>query len=124
MNKVAIILMIIVTLSVVNLVSLGQPANLTDRELLIQLNSKVEFIEKSVIRIENHTEDVKYNVNIIEKQVAKNEINIASFFSKLEDLNIRWNALLALFTGFVITIFVWMWRRAYNGNKKVKVEQK
>jgi hypothetical protein len=118
------ILVVIIILSFANLVCFGQPTNLTDRELLIQLTSKIEFIEKSVMRIENYTEDVKLNLGVVEKQVAKNEINIASFFSKLEDLNTRWSALLVLFAGFVITIFVWMWRRAYNGNRKVKVEHR
>lgn len=106
---------------VVNLGVMAEPTHLTDRELLIQLTGKVEFIERSVRRIEEHTEDVKFNVNVVEKQVARNEINIASFFSKLEDLNTRWNGLLVLFGSFIIGIFVWMWRRAYNGNEKTKL---
>lgn len=122
MNKFIVILMTIGLFVVVNLGVMAQPSHLTDRELLIQLTSKVEFIEKTVRRIEEHTENVKFNVNVVEKQVARNEINIASFFSRIEDLNTRWTALLLLFGGFVIGIFVWMWRRAYNGNRKVKVE--
>jgi hypothetical protein len=80
----------------------------------------LEFIEQSVKRIETYSENVKGNVNVLEKQVARNEINIASFCEKLEDLMVRWNALLVLFAGFIIGIFVWMWRRAYNGKVSTK----
>lgn len=96
------------------------PSNLTDRELLIQLTVKVGFIEESVKRIENNSARANSKVDILEKQVAKNEINIAGFFDKIDDLTTRWNALLALFAGFMITIFVWMWRRTYNGPRPTK----
>lgn len=98
----------------VNPGALAQPTDLTDRELLIQLITKIEFIEKSVRRIEVHSEDVKHNMVVIEKQVSKNEINIAGFCNRLDSLMVRWNALLALFATFILGIFVYMWRTAYN----------
>jgi hypothetical protein len=120
-----IIVIILTMLVVFNMMSLAQPSNLTDRELLIQLHSKIEFIEQSVKRIESNSANVNERINLLDKQVSKNEINIASFFNRLEDLVVRWNALLVLFAGFIITIFVWMWRRAYNGknNKLAKTNK-
>lgn len=115
MSKVTVFLGVVILLMIISLGVLAQPSNLTDRELLIQLITKIEFIEKSVRRIETHSEDVKYNMVVIEKQVTRNEVNIAGFYDKLGDLVVRWNALLALFAGFIITIFIWMWRRAYDG---------
>ena len=117
MCKIIAILCVIVIISFVNLVGLGQPTNLTDRELLIQLHGKIEFIEESVKRIENNSTNVNERISFLDKQVSKNEINIAGFYERLGDLVVRWNALLALFAGFIITIFIWMWRRAYNGTK-------
>lgn len=120
MNKVVVFLGVIVLLMVISLGVLAQPSNLTDRELLIQLITKIEFIEKSVRRIETHSEDVKHNIVVIEKQVSKNEINIAGFCDRLDRLMVRWNALLALFATFTLGIFVYMWRTAYSvKNSKV-----
>lgn len=115
MNKFVIFLGVIVLLMLVNPGALAQPTDLTDRELLIQLITKIEFIEKSVRRIEIHSEDVKHNMVIIEKQVARNEINIAGFCDKLDDLKKIWTSLLFLFASFTIGIFVFMWRKSYSG---------
>ena len=115
LNKVVALLGVIVLLMSISLGVFAQPTNLTDRELLIQLMTKIEFIEKSVRRIEIHSEDVKHNMVVLEKQVSKNEINIASFCGKLEGLVKRWNALLGLFATFILAIFIFMWKKVYGG---------
>lgn len=120
MNKATLILVVIVILGLVNLVSLGQPANLTDRELLIQLHGKIEFIEESVKRIENNSSNVNERISFLDKQVSRNEMNIAGFYDKLGDLISRWNYLLGLFATFIIGIFIWMWRRTYNDKAPTK----
>jgi len=114
LNKIVAFLGVVVLLMVISLGVLAQPTNLTDRELLIQLITKIEFIERSVKRIETHSEDVKHNMVVIEKQVSKNEINIAGFCNRLDSLMVRWNALLGLFAVFILGIFVYMWRTAYS----------
>ena len=119
MNKIVAFLGVVVLLMVISLGVLAQPTNLTDRELLIQLISKIEFIEKSVRRIEVHSEDVKHNMVIIEKQVARNEINIAGFCDKLDDLKSLGISLLGLFVVFIFGIFAFMWRKSYS-DKMVK----
>lgn len=117
-NKIIILLLLIVFAFPISIFS--QPSDLTDRELLIQLHSKIEFIEESVKRIENNSKDVTVNINLMEKRITKNEINIAGFYEKLGELVARWNTLLGLFVTFIIGIFIWMWRKTYNGNKSVK----
>jgi cytochrome b subunit of formate dehydrogenase len=87
---------------------------------LIQLFEKINFIEESVKRIENNSENVTVNINLMEKRITKNEISIAGFYDKLGELVARWNTLLGLFVAFITGIFIWMWRKAYNDNKSVK----
>jgi len=118
MKKIIIIILLIVFMLPISVFS--QPSDLTDRELLIQLYGKVESIRETVRRIEDNSKNVTANVNLMEKRVTKNEINIAGFYEKLEELVARWNTLLALFIAFITGIFIWMWRKVYNGNKTIK----
>jgi len=115
-------MILITVMGVFSFLSFAQPSSLSDRELLIQLHSKLEFIEATVKRIEGSSLEVNRKIVTLDKQVTKNEMNIAGFYDKLEDLVSRWNYLLGLFVTFITGIFVWMWRRNYNGkdNKLVK----
>lgn len=117
-RKMAILIILITFAFPISIFS--QPSDLTDRELLIQLFEKINFIEESVKRIENNSKDVTTNINLIEKRITKNEINIAGFYEKLGELVARWNTLLGLFVAFITGIFIWMWRKIYNGNKSIK----
>lgn len=114
------IMLMILIIFAFPILGFSQPADLTDRELLIQLFGKMEFIEESVKRIENNSKGITTNINLMEKRITKNEINIAGFYDKLGELVVRWNTLLGLFVAFITGIFVWMWRKAYNGNKTIK----
>lgn len=115
LRKITLLIVLIFILSTFGCVSLAQPSSLSDRELLIQLHSKLEFIEESVKRIEENSSDVNQKVILLDKQVTRNELNIAGFYDRLEDLVARWNYLLGLFVTFITGIFIWMWRRNYNG---------
>ncbi|GAJ24944.1 unnamed protein product [marine sediment metagenome] len=119
MIRKMIIIMILITF-IFPISIFSQPSDLTDRELLIQLYGKIEFIERTVRRIEDNSKNVTANVNLMEKRITKNEINIAGFYEKLGELVARWNYLLGLFVTFIIGIFIWMWRKTYNGNKSIK----
>ena len=119
MIRKMIIIMILITF-IFPISIFSQPSDLTDRELLIQLFGKINFIEESVKRIENNSKDVTVNINLMEKRITKNEINISGFYDKLGELVARWNTLLGLFVAFITGIFIWMWRKAYNDNKSVK----
>ena len=122
MKKIFAVMILITVMGVFSSLSFAQPSSLSDRELLIQLHSKLEFIEATVKRIEGSSLEVNRKIVTLDKQVTKNEMNIAGFYDKLEDLVSRWNYLLGLFVTFITGIFVWMWRRNYNGkdNKLVK----
>ena len=120
MNKIGITLIVLFILIVFSCNVLSQPTDLTDRELLIQLYSKIESIEGSVKRIENNSKNVTENVNFLEKRVTKNEISIAGFYEKLGELVSRWNTLLGLFVAFISGIFIWMWRKVYNEKRTTK----
>ena len=122
MSKIAISLVVLFVIIVFSSISLSQPRDLTDRELLIQLYSKMQSIDNSVHRIEDNSKIVTKGAALLEKRVTKNEINISGFYEKLGELVARWNTLLGLFVVFVTTIFIWMWKKVYNGknNKLVK----
>ena len=95
----------------------AQPSNLTDRELLIQLYSKVDSIEKSVNKIASNSESMQTSITLLDKRISRNETNITTFCEKIDDLGLRWNALLALFATFILGLFVWMWKRVYSNRK-------
>ena len=114
MNKIilAIGLVVIISITVV-----AQPSNLTDRELLIQLYTKVESIDKSVSRIAGNSESMQISITLLDKRISKNETTIENFCEKIDDMGLRWNTLLALFATFICGLFVWMWKRVYSNRK-------
>ena len=101
-----------------NITVLAQPSNLTDRELLIQLYTKTESIEKSISKMADSYRDMQSDIVTLDKRISKTEVNVADFCMRLDELVSRWNILLGLFATFIISIFVFMWKRSYN-NKKV-----
>jgi len=114
----------IILLSTVNIVCQAQPTDLSDRELLIQLYSKMESVEEAVKRIEKNSTNLNEEIVGLDRRVSKNEINIAGFYGKLGELVSRWNYLLGLFVTFITGIFIWMWRKSYNNNKNKKAGTK
>jgi peptidoglycan hydrolase CwlO-like protein len=101
-----------------SMIVLAQPSNLTDRELLIQLYTKTESIEKSISKMTDSYRDIQSDIVTLDKRVSKTEINVADFCTRFEELITRWNALLGLFALFITGMFVWMWKKVYS-NKKV-----
>ena len=108
MKKMIVLIILIVFASPI--LGFSQPSNLTDREVLIQMYEKITFIEETVKRINNNSIITGTRVNEMESRITKNEMNISTFLERLKELVARWNALLAMFSTFILGIFVWMWR--------------
>lgn len=111
------IILVLILVAIFNLTVIAQPSNLTDRELLIQLYSKVDSIEKSVNKIADSSESMQTSIVLLDKRISKNETNITTFCAKIDDLGLRWNALLGLFATFILGLFIWMWKRVYSNRK-------
>ena len=121
MNKVVLIVVVVLLLSVV---AVAQPSNLTDRELLVQLYTKVDSIERAMNKVAYSAEIMQTSIVLLDKRVSANETSIKVFCDKIDDMGLRWNALLALFATFILGLFAWMWKRVYtnrgNGREVVK----
>jgi len=112
---VFIMIMLFLTSAVVSVYS--QPTNLTEREMLIQLTEKINYIEQTVRRIDENSVDVNEKIYTMDRRVTKNEMDIGGFIERLKELVARWNALIGIFSAFVLGMFIWMWKRSYNGKK-------
>jgi len=108
----------IIIVLLVTSTSLAQISNLTDRELLIQLNSRMEYIQKTVARIETNSNETSYRMNDIEKRVTKNENNIDIFCIHVDEICSQWNKLLALFVIFISGIFIAIFRTWWTKKKE------
>lgn len=115
LNK--IILIVIILLAIFNSVAVAQPSNLSDRELLVQLYSKVEGIENSMNKIVDNSELVQRNIVNLDKRVTKNEINIDSFCESLDAIMKKWTILLSFFLTLLVGVIVSIIARFMNGRK-------
>lgn len=97
----------------------AQITNLTDRELLIQVYTKMETIEKSIAKMADSYDSMESSMNLLEKRVTKNEISIATFCEKIDTMSASWYWLLGLFFTFISGIFLIIYKKFWNGNKKV-----
>ena len=117
------IILIVLALLIFSGIGYTQKSELTDRELLIQLTEKVNYINDSVTRIERNFGSISDKIYILENRITVTEQSIFSILERIKDLVAVWNWLLALFASFVLAIFIWMiqgfWR---HGNRK-KVNQ-
>ena len=112
------ILIIAIMIIVFNTIGMAQPFNnLTDRELLIQLYSKIEGIEKDVNKMLDNTELVQRNIYNLDKRITKNETNIESFCKVIDDIMSKWNTLLAYFLTLLVAVIVALIGRFINGRK-------
>ena len=103
---------------VFNTIGMAQPFNnLTDRELLIQLYSKIEGIEKDVNKMLDNTELVQRNIYNLDKRITKNETNIDSFCKSIEDIVAKWNMLLTFFLTLLVAVIASIVGRFINGRK-------
>ena len=109
MKKLFFVILIVIIFAASMVVN-AQISNLTDRELLIQVDSKLEYVQKTVSRIESNSNETNYELSEIEKRVTKNEINIDNFCTHIQDLCDQWNRLLGLFIIFISGIFIAIFR--------------
>ena len=93
----------------------AQPSQLTDRELLIQLYTKVESIEKGIYNLNTGFENNKRDIYSLDRRVTTYETNFAGFCERFDDLTIRWNTLIAIFFASLLGMIAWTVRRT-NGN--------
>ena len=98
-----------------NISAAGQhPEDLTDRELLIQLIEKFNHLEKAVLRIEANSDITRNKIIAIDREIYKDSVEFSNLSEAYAGAVNRWNALLALFTTFVLGIFLYMWKKTYK----------
>jgi len=114
MKKIIIIIILVLMLSGL---CYAQPTQLTDRELLIQLYTKIEAIEKSIYSITPKLEATDKAIVMLDKRVTTNETNFVSFCKRFDDLTVRWNTLITIFFASLLGMITWTLRRTY-GNRK------
>lgn len=103
---------------VFNMIAMAQPFNnLTDRELLIQLYSKIDTIEKAVNKIVDNSELVQKNIVNLDKRVTKNESNIDLFCKNMDQIMAKWNILLTFFLTLLVAVIASIIGRFINGRK-------
>jgi len=115
MKKIIFIIILILVLSGIGY---AQPTQLTDRELLIQLYTKVDSIEKSMYGLISGYESSKKEIIALDKRITTNETNFASFCKRFDDLTVRWNTLITIFFASLLGMVTWMLRRTYGDRKQ------
>lgn len=122
-SKTVLITLVFLLLIVVNITTIGQDIkDLTDREILIQLSERLNYLENAIDRIEINSDIVRREIISFDKRIYKNSIEIDNFSEKHSGSIARWNTLLGLFATFILGIFIWMWRKSYNNNRVKKAE--
>ena len=98
-----------------NISGSGQhPEDLTDREILIQLIEKFNNLEQAVLRIEANSDITRNKIIAIDREIYKDSEKFGNLSEAYKGSVKRWNTLLALFTTFVLGIFVYMWKKTYK----------
>ena len=117
LNKI-LILTIVILISINVIPVIAQPfSNLTDRELLIQLYSKLEGIERDVNKMVENTELIQRNIYNLDKRITKNETNIESFCKAIDGIVAKWNMLLTFFLTLLVAVIASIIARFINGRK-------
>lgn len=116
MNKYLIVFAIIFVIAF-NITAAAQPSNLSDRELLIQLYSKMETVEKAVNKMVDNSRITQNSIIELDKRVTKNESNIESFCNSLDGIVAKWNILLTFFLTLLVGTIVSIVARFINGRK-------
>ena len=111
------IITLILMMLILSGIGYAQPSQLSDRELLIQLYTKVEAIENSLYKLTTNNELTQKDIFTLDRRVTINENNFASFCKRFDDLTIRWNTLIAIFFASLLGMVAWTMRRT-NGNRK------
>lgn len=114
MKKIILIVLVVLIFSGVSYAQI----ELTERELLIQLNEKVSYINEGIIRIEKNLVTTIDKVYTLENRVTVTEQGINSILEKIKDLSSNWNWLLGVFSTFVIGIFIYIFGKGAYVNRK------
>ena len=110
MKKLILIILVVLIFSGIGF---AQVNNLTDRELLIQLYTKVNGIENSLYKITTNNESTQKDISVLDRRVTTNETNFASFCKRFDDLTVRWNTLITVFFASLLGMVVWVVRNSY-----------
>ena len=111
-KKAKLIILIFLLLVSINICAVGQ--DLTDREILIQLIEKFNYLESSIKRMEVNSPFILREIRIIDDKISINILEINNLLGKYKETVARWNILLGLFATFILGIFIWMWKKSYK----------
>ena len=118
------IILIILAMLILSGIGFAQGSSLTDRELLLQLYEKVNYINNSLARIESKFTSIEAKAdvamektNVIENRVTINEQSILSILEKIKELAINWNRLMMVFLTFIFSIFTYIGVGVYGHRK-------
>jgi len=122
MKKLILIIMAVLIFSGIGY---AQGSSLTDRELLLQLYEKVNFINDSISRIENKLVSIETKADVamektdvIKNRVTVNEQSILSILEKIKELATNWNRLMIVFLTFIFSIFTYIGVGVYGNRGK------
>ena len=108
------IIIVILTMLILSGICYAQPTELTERELLVQLCEKVDFINKGIARIEETMVSNTEKISQLDIRTTINEQNIASVLERIKELAGTWNWLLGLFATLLLGMFVYLWKGVYG----------
>ena len=111
MKKIILIIFIVLIFSGIGYT---QPTELTEREMLIQLCGKVDFINEGIARIEKIMVSNTEKISQLDIRTTINEQNIASMLDRIKELAGTWNWLLGLFATLLLGMFVYLWKGVYG----------
>jgi predicted PurR-regulated permease PerM len=111
------IILIIIAVLIFSGIGYMQPTQLTERELLIQLCEKVDYINSGIARIEKTMALNTEKISQLDIRTTINEQNIGSMLERIKELAGTWNWLLGLFATLLLGMFVYLWKGVY-GNRK------
>ena len=118
------LILIILAVLILSGIGFAQGSSLTDRELLLQLYEKVNYINNSLARIETKFTSIEAKADIamekadkVENRVTINEQSIFSILEKIKELAINWNRLMMVFLTFIFSIFTYIGVGIY-GNRR------
>jgi len=117
-NKIIVIFIAIFLIMFSTTIVMAQPFNnLTERELLVQLNLKMEMVEAAVNKLVDNAVTSQRNIIDLDKRITKNETNIESFCKAIDDIVTKWNTLLAYFLTLLVAVIATLVGRFINGRK-------
>ena len=115
MKRIIIVILLMLILSGIGY---AQPIPLTEREMLVQLCGKVDFINEGIARIEKIMISNTEKISQLDIRTTINEQNIVSMLERIKELAGTWNWLLGLFATLLLGMFVYLWKGVYGNNRR------